>query len=202
MTLPGTSVQASLRGITATSIDGNEISFEQTESTSINLSEDTYLTEPRMIASRVNEVAKNTTQPGGKSMELTLTLSTANANVSPVIDLDRVGMTLISNRVNAPISDYANDPRTASLEDDPTAFVYANKPVELENAATSLKVLLAGYVNTFGDIRAFYSISNLQKKIHSTTHSQDLVIWILTEKSLTLLNVMVLPTREFQKLMY
>tara|TARA_B100000003_G_scaffold91492_1_gene82045 strand:- start:3864 stop:6329 length:2466 start_codon:yes stop_codon:yes gene_type:complete len=160
MTLPGTAVQASLRGITATSIDGSEISFEQTESTSINLSEDTYLPEPRMIASRVNEVAKNTTQPGGKSMELTLTLSTANANVSPVIDLDRVGMTLISNRINAPISDYANDPRTASLEDDPTAFVYANKPVELENAATSLKVLLAGYVNTFSDIRAFYSISN------------------------------------------
>ena len=95
MTLPGTSVQASLRGITATSIDGSEISFEQTESTSINLSEDTYLTEPRMIASRVNEVAKNTTQPGGKSMELTFTLSTANANVSPVIDLDRVGMTLL-----------------------------------------------------------------------------------------------------------
>ena len=160
MALPGTDIKASLKGITATSIDGNEISFVETESTPINLTEDTYLPEPRMIASRVNEVANNNTQPGNKSMELTFTLSTANSNISPVIDLDRVGMVLISNRVNAPITDYANDFRTASLNDDPTAFVYANKPVELENAATSIKVLLSGYVNTYSDIRAFYSISN------------------------------------------
>ena len=67
---------------------------------------------------------------------------------------------MISNRVNSPITDYKNDPRTASLNEDPTAFIYANKPVELENPATSIKVLLAGYVNTYNDIRAFYSISN------------------------------------------
>ena len=160
MTLPGTSISASLKGITATSIDGNEISFEETESTPINMSEDTTLPEPRMIASRVNELDKLGNLPGNKSMELSFTLSTANSNVSPVIDLDRVGMVLISNRVNSPISDYATDSRTATINDDPTAFVYANKPVELENPATSIKVLLGGYVNSYSDIRAFYSISN------------------------------------------
>ena len=101
-----------------------------------------------MIASRVNELAQLNNLPGNKSMELTFTLSTANSNVSPVIDLDRVGMVLISNRVNAPITDYKNDSRTASLNEDPTAFIYANKPVELENPGTSIKVLLAGYVNS------------------------------------------------------
>jgi len=160
MTLPGTAISAELKGITATSVDGNEISFEETQKTTINLDEDTYLTEPRMIASRVNELAQLNNLPGNKSMELTFTLSTANSNVSPVIDLDRVGMVLISNRVNAPITDYKNDSRTASLNEDPTAFIYANKPVELENPGTSIKVLLAGYVNSFNDIRAFYSISN------------------------------------------
>jgi hypothetical protein len=160
MSLPGTDIKASVRGITATSVDGNEVSFVETEDTPINLAEDTYLPEPRIIASRVNEVAKNSTQPGNKSMELTFTLNSANANISPVIDLDRVGMVLISNRVNAPIADYINDSRTASLSEDPTAFIYANTPVELENAATSIKIFLSGYVNTFGDVRAFYSISN------------------------------------------
>jgi hypothetical protein len=160
LVLPGTSLSASMKGITATSVDGNEISFEETSVTPVNLDEDTYLPEPRLIASRVNELAQLDNLPGNKSMEMTFTLSTANANVSPVIDLDRVGMVLISNRVNAPISDYANDPRTATLNGDPTAFIYANKPVELENAATSIKVLLAGYVNTFSDIRVFYSIGN------------------------------------------
>lgn len=160
MALPGTSISAELKGISATSIDGNEISFVETEKTSINLDEDTYLPEPRMIASRVNELAQLSSLPGNKSMEMTFTLSTANSNVSPMIDLDRVGMVLISNRVNSPITDYKNDSRTASLNEDPTAFIYANKPVELENPATSIKVLLAGYVNTYSDIRAFYSISN------------------------------------------
>jgi hypothetical protein len=160
MTLPGTTISAELKGISATSVDGNEISFIETEKTNINLDEDTYLPEPRMVASRVNELAQLNSLPGNKSMELTFTLSTANSNVSPVIDLDRVGMVMISNRVNAPITDYKNDPRTASLNEDPTAFIYANKPVELENPATSIKVLLAGYVNTYNDIRAFYSISN------------------------------------------
>lgn len=160
LALPGTNISATLKGVTATSVDGNEISFEETAATPINLDEDTYLTEPRLIASRVNELNKLSNLPGNKSMELTFTLSTANANISPVIDLDRVGMVLISNRVNSPITDYVNDPRTATLNDDPTAFIYANKPVELENAATSIRVLLAGYVNTYNDIRAFYSISN------------------------------------------
>ena len=160
MALPGTSITAELKGIAATSIDGSEVSFVETAKTPINLSEDTFLPEARMIASRVNELARLDALPGNKSMELTFKLSSANANVSPVIDLDRVGMVLISNRVNSPITDYANDPRTASLNEDPTAFIYANKPVELENPATSIKVILAGYVNTHSDIRAFYSISN------------------------------------------
>ena len=160
MTLPGTQLTAAMKGITATSIDGNEISFEETESTPINLDEDTYLPQPMMIASRVNEVAKLGNLTANKSMELTFTLTSANPAVSPVIDLDRVGMVLISNRVNSPITDYVNDPRTASINGDPNAFIYANKPVELENSATSIKVLFAGYVNTYNDVRAFYSISN------------------------------------------
>jgi hypothetical protein len=160
LNLPGTQTTATLKGITATSVDGNEISFQETEATPINLTEDTYLPEPRMIASRVNELEQLDNLPGNKSMEVTFTLSTANSAVSPVIDLDRVGMVLITNRVNSPITDYANDPRTSTLNEDPTAFIYANKPVELENAATSIKVLLSGYVNTFNDIRVFYSISN------------------------------------------
>jgi len=160
MALPGTDIRATLKGISATSIDGGEVPFRVTESTPINLSEDTYLPEPRLIAARVNEIANNATQPGNKSMEMIFTLSSSDSNISPVIDLDRMAMILISNRVNSPIADYVNDSRTASLSDDPTAFIYANKPVELENAATSIKVLVSGYVNTYSDIRAFYSISN------------------------------------------
>jgi hypothetical protein len=160
MVLPGTSVKATLKGITGTSVDGNEISFVETEATPINLSEDTYLPEPRIIASRVNELTQTTNFPGNKSMELTFTLSTSNPKISPVIDLDRIGMVLISNRIDSQITDYINDPRVSSITEDPSAFIYANKPVELENAATSIKVIFAAYVNTYNDVRVLYSISN------------------------------------------
>jgi hypothetical protein len=93
-------------------------------------------------------------------MEMTLTLSTSNSKISPVIDLDRVGIVLTTNRVDNPVTDYINDPRVSSLIDDPNSFIYANQPIELENAATSIKVIFAGYINTYNDVRVFYAISN------------------------------------------
>ena len=160
MVLPNTSVKAELKSTTAQSIDGPESSFVETETVPINMDEDTFLDSPRMIASRVNELQQLDTRPGNKSMEVIFTLSTADSDISPVIDLDRVGMVLISNRVNQPISDYASDSRASTITEDPTAFIYANKPIALENSGTSIKVLLAAYLNTFSDIRAFYSISD------------------------------------------
>ena len=160
MVLPNTSIKAELRGTTARSIDGAESSFVETESVPINMDDDTFLEAPRLIASKVNELEQLDSRPGNKSLEVTFTLSTADSDISPVIDLDRVGMVLISNRVNQPITDYAGDSRASTLLDDPTAFIYANKPIALENSATSIKLMLAAYLNTFSDIRAFYAISD------------------------------------------
>ena len=160
MVLPDTNIKAEMKNTTATSIDGIEQSFVETESTPINIDEDTYLDAPRMIASRVNELERLDSRPGNKSMEVTFTLSSSDTDISPVIDLDRVGMVLISNRVNAPITDYAGDSRASTIVEDPTSFIYANKPITLENSATSIKVLMAAYTNTSSDLRCFYSISN------------------------------------------
>jgi hypothetical protein len=160
MTLPGTSIRATTKGSTGTSIDGSEVSFLQSESTPINLTENTYLPNPRIIASRINEQQYLSFLPANKSMELTFSLSTNDPKLSPVIDMDRVGMILISNRINNPSVDYVNDSSVATIDNDPVEFIYANTPVQLENPATSLKVLFAAYVNTYSDLRVFYSISN------------------------------------------
>ena len=70
--------------------------------------------------------------------------------------------------MNKPITDYANDERTADLENDPHAFVYATRPISLENPATSIDVYVTAYVNTKSDLRAFYAISdeNSEKMIY------------------------------------
>jgi len=65
-----------------------------------------------------------------------------------------------SNRVNNAISNYITDNRVNSINDDPTAFQYLSKEVQLENPGTSIKIFVNAYLNTDCDIRAFYAISN------------------------------------------
>ena len=97
---------------------------------------------------------------GNKSFTLALTLTSANAALSPVIDLNRVAMIFTSNRVNRPITNYVTDNRTSTLIDDPNAFVYASTPISLEAPATAIKIFMSANINRFSDVRAFYAIAN------------------------------------------
>jgi len=160
MSLRGTNVSASLRTVSGSSVDGNEIPFIDQGFEQINLNATNYFSSPRVVASKVNEDSKTTNLPANKSLTLNLNLSTANAYVSPVVDLDRVGMIFTSNRVNNAISNYATDERVSTLKDDPSSFVYATKPISLETPASSIKVILSAYINTQNDIRCLYAITD------------------------------------------
>jgi hypothetical protein len=160
LVLPKTNIRGEIKTISGTSISGNEESFVEKEYVPLNLNEETYFDSPRIIASKVNESEQLDALIGNKSMTINLNLSTVEPSLSPVIDLDRTGLVLVSNRVNKIVTDYASDGRVATIVKDPTAFIYANNPIRLENSATSIKVLLAAYVNTYSDVRAFYAVSN------------------------------------------
>ena len=160
MSLRGTNVNASVRTVSGKSIGGNEIPFVDQGFEQINLNATNYFNTPRLIASQANESSKTTTLPANKSFTLNLNLSTTNSYISPVIDLDRVGMILISNRINNPITNYATDDRVSTLKGDPSSFVYATKPISLESPASSIKVYLNAYINTQNDIRCLYAITD------------------------------------------
>ena len=160
MTVNQTNITSQIRTISGRSVSGSESSFEDKGVESISLVENNYFNSPRLIASKVNENTLLGNLEGNKSLRLTFGLETSNPKVSPVIDLDRVGLILSSNRVNQPIESYITDFRTSTLQDDPNAFVYSTKPIELEIPANSIKIIVAAYVNQFSDIRAFYSITN------------------------------------------
>jgi hypothetical protein len=154
-----TEVTASIRTISGTSVDGLEPSFEDKGGEALRLNESNYFDSPRLVCSRVNENSfLDNIMEGNKSMQVTLNLSTTNRYLTPMVDLDRVGMILTSNKVNNPITSYDTDPRTATLEQDPNAFVYASKPIELEFPATSLKMILSAHLNVYNDIRAFFAL--------------------------------------------
>ena len=116
------------------------------------------MSSPRMIASRINETTSLPTLPDNKSFTMSLSLYASNTSVSPIIDLDRIGMILTSNRINNPISNFITDNRVNTLKDDPNAFVYAIKPIALKSGATGIKIHMQGHINVTSDIRAYYAI--------------------------------------------
>ena len=158
LTLSGTSIIPSVRTVSGKSIDGTEASFQDEGFQSIDLNSNNYFSSPRSIFSKLNESVGLNDLPGNKSLTLNLQMFSGDGYVSPVVDLDRVGVILTSNRVNKRITNYATDNRVSNLQEDPSAFTYASNIISLEVPATSIKLLCTAYVNVFSDLRAFYAI--------------------------------------------
>lgn len=158
--LPTTNLTAKCRTTSGTSISGAEPSFEDSGFSSLSLTNNNYFDSPRLVSSQLNESILLNDVFGNKSLEVRFDFSTDNVYLSPVIDLDRVGLVLVSNRVNAPITDYINDSRVSTIAEDPTAFSYITKPIELEIPATSIRIIVSAYVNTNSDIRAFFAVGD------------------------------------------
>jgi hypothetical protein len=154
----GTSLVIKARTISETSISGSEPSFVDKGYTEVTNFKKNYFTDPRMIASQINENTYLSTQPGNKSFTAGINLFTSDNRLSPAIDLDASSIVFVTNRVNAPITNYATDPRVNTMVNDPNNFVYVSKNVLLENPASGLKVYLDGYISSFNDVRVFYAL--------------------------------------------
>jgi len=160
LTLPGTDLTSEVRTVTGASIDGNEIPYVDKGFEGISIGQNNYMSSPRIVASNINQTNNLTTLPGNKSLNMRVNLTTTDSKLSPLIDTQRMSVIFSSNRVNAPISNYVTDNRVNSAFDDPNACQYLSKEFQLENSATSLKIIADAYINTDADIRAFYAISN------------------------------------------
>ena len=160
----GTSILTSLRSVTGTSLGGSEISFIDNGFEDISNAKMQYFNSPRLIASRVNEENFLPDLPGNKSANIAVKMFTSDSRISPTIDLSNISLTLVSNRINDPIQNYADDPRVNTLEQDPHLFRYITNPISLENPASSIKVILDAYIPNSSDIRVLYSIGEVSDK--------------------------------------
>ena len=166
ITVPGTSISAAIKTVSAASLgngmgQGTDVPFLDKGSEPVTLNKSNYLDSPRMIASRINETNNTAIQnaPGDRSLNMTLTLESSNPNLSPVVDLQRMSAVLISNRVDAPITNYKTDSRVNTLFEDPTSCLYVSRENALANSASSIKILVDAHINEYSDIRAYYAIS-------------------------------------------
>lgn len=149
-------VNAKCRTYTFKSINGTEAPYVNKGYQDCSLTNDTYFDTMRAIYSKVNE--NNYILDSDKSFELKLDLKTSNSKVSPIIDLDTVGVILSSNRINSPIENWENDSRVKSLLDDPNAAIYISKRVDLKNPADSLKVIFDAYRHNTNEFRVAYRL--------------------------------------------
>ena len=167
ITVPGTTVTGQIRTLAGTSLDdgsgkGADIPFGDKGWEAITLNKTNYLNNTRCIASRINETSSNliNENSGNRSLNLRLNLESSDSRISPIIDTQRMNVILTSNRCDAPILDYADDPRVADPFADPSGCQYISKENVLQNGATSIKIIFDGHMNQYNDIRAFYAISD------------------------------------------
>ena len=158
---PGTTTQlnTTVRTISGTSADGTEVSFIDQGFETTSLNETTFFPTPRLIASTINE-DKLTFFPKQKSLALNVNMSTADENLSPVLDTKNATFMYGRNKINNPIGsdNYATDPRTNQILNDPHGSVFITEKVNLEQPATSLKVLVGASVEPEADFRVFYRL--------------------------------------------
>jgi len=158
---PNTQIKSSIRTVSGKSIDGNEIPFVDQGFEDVVLNTSNYLNSNRIVSSTLNESSKLTSLPGNKSLNLNITIQSQDSRLSPVISaIERSSVILTSNRIDNKILNFAEDDRVSTLSDDPSSFVYATKPIRLENSAQSIKVILSAYINIYSDIRVLYCASN------------------------------------------
>ena len=102
---PGTTLTTGIRTTTGKSVDGSESEFALAGASaekSITIGDNVYFTAPQMVASTINQTNEMSSLTNYKSMIVNCTLYSTNANLSPVIDVQRLHAFCISNRLNQP----------------------------------------------------------------------------------------------------
>lgn len=157
-----TSIVASVRTVSSTSVDGNETSFEDKGYQNVGISSVNTFTDMRMVCSRINELEYLPLSQFSlnKSFTLDLQLSTDDVNVSPIVNTESSSIILENYRIDQPvgIGSYSTDSRINNDLTEPNSFVYVSKKIDLEESASSLKVILSAYRNPSSDIRVLYKI--------------------------------------------
>jgi len=164
LTVPGTSITYDMRPTSGKSIHGSETEFSLTSATnaiSVIPGDNIYFTSPKLVASSINETNE---MLGGKSLFVNLTMTTSSTKISPVLDVKRMSMVAVQNRLNNPTS--GNTPNFVA-DTSPTgtssAAVYVTRPITLENKSTALDVRLTQNVRSSSEVLVFFRVTGAEE---------------------------------------
>ena len=122
----------------------------------IQLNEENYYDNPRIICSNINEANK---LEGAKSLTMRINMTTEKDNLTPVIDLDRVSVITTSNRINQ----WPGGPQVLGIQSeidttgdvsllsggDQNEAIYLTKIAKLANISRSIRLMIS--MQRYGD---------------------------------------------------
>ena len=155
-----TAVNASIRTVSGTSVDGTEPSFNDKGYEPVQLNTLNSFNDVRIVCSKINEEEYLSSLPRNKSVTTAITFSSTDPNnaLSPILDLNTAFTEFYINRLNNPVSNYSTDGTVNSVLDDSHASVYYSNVIDLQNPASSLKVILTADRPESTDFRVLYSL--------------------------------------------
>ena len=122
---PDTQLTSTIRTTTGKSVHGSQTPFSTegvAAARNVVLGDNIWFTEPKVVASDINQTNE---MSGGKSLFVSLTMSSNNPNISPVIDTKRINAFAISNRLNNPT---VNTTNTFTGDGSTTQFALSSAP--------------------------------------------------------------------------
>lgn len=154
-----TNVDWTMNAITGKSLDGSETPYTQASNLNITPNVNNELPTPMLIASDVDAFDKLSR---GSSLNLVANMITFSDNISPAIDINRLGVVAISNRINNPAVIDETDPIGGNA-----LARYVNKIVGLKNAANSIKVFADVNKPQGSNVLMMYRTGNTEEEVEN-----------------------------------
>ena len=161
--LPDTAVKYAATVTSAKSLAGSEQPHIVSAAINVYPNANNYVTRPKVVLSQPNYAYLSS---GSKSFILTANLQTQRNNLSPVIDLERLSLVTIANRIDNPastgvlgVSNAVNAyvPETVAVGGSALAK-YITRKVELNDPATALKIFVLANRPAAAGIALYYKV--------------------------------------------
>lgn len=157
-----TAVSAAIKGTTGKSFAGTETAFQKQSSfNAVNMNTNNVGDFPFVIANPGSETSE--LGSGVKSLDVGIKLGSADSNVSPMIDMQRASASLINYVVDRAASGASsgfnaqfNFVNETSASGGSSASKHITKPVELEQDAVGLKIILSANRPSAADFQVFF----------------------------------------------
>ena len=160
--IPSTDISWQAKVTTGRSLAGTETPHTVSGYVDLKVNDNTEFTRPQTIVSAPNVSSLST---GAYSFIMKGSMSTASENISPVIDLDRVSVVTVANRIDNPIGSLTSGYNEVHNFVDETQAIggsvlskYITRKIELNEPATALNIFTLVNQPSGAGIKLWYKV--------------------------------------------